>query len=145
MNFAQPNIRISLSLSPGEHLMTDDRLLHLKTLKILSAVNPRTCVHRLCNSLPPIYPYGYLHALAILMIIPRRSCYYKMPQNILRCPENPLGLLSCSFISHENPYGYFLTFLEDPFFSIVRVSHNILRNTFRFFENPMHHVTLEIL
>ena len=53
MNFAKSNIRILLSLSPGEPLITDDRLLHVKTLKILSAVNPRTCVHRVCNSLPP--------------------------------------------------------------------------------------------
>ena len=38
MNFAKSNIRISLSLSPGEPLIIDDRLLHVKTLKILSAV-----------------------------------------------------------------------------------------------------------
>ena len=38
MDFANSNIRISLSLSPGEPLITDDRLLHVKTLKILSAV-----------------------------------------------------------------------------------------------------------
>ena len=125
--------------------MIDDRPLHQKNLKILSAVNLRTCVHRLCNSLPPIYPYGYLHALVILMIISRRSCCYKMPRNILRCLENPLSLLPCNFIAHENPYGYFLTFTEDPFFSIVHVSHNILRNTFRSFENPLQLVTLEIL
>ena len=145
MDFANSNIRISLSLSPGEHLITDDRLLHQKTLKILSVVNPRTCAHHLCNSLPPIYPYGYLHALAILMIIPHRSCCCKMPRNILRSPENPLSLLSCSFISHENPYDFFLTFIEDPFFSIVHVSHIILRNTFRSFENPLQLITLEIL
>ena len=125
--------------------MIDDRLLHQKTLKILSAVNPRTCVHHLCNSLPPIYPYGYLHALAILMIIPRRSCCYKMPRNILRCLENPLSLLSRSFVSHEDPYGYFDTFIEDPCFSIVHVTHKILLNTFRSFENPLQPVTLEIL
>jgi len=125
--------------------MIDDRPLHQKTLKILSAVNPRTCVHRLCNSLPPIYPYEYLHALVILMIIPRRSCCYKMPRNILRCPENPLSLLSCSFISHENPHGYFLAFIEDPFSLIVHMSPKILLNTFRSFENPLQAVTLEIL
>ena len=125
--------------------MIDDRLLHQKTLKILPVVNPRTCAHHLCNSLPPIYPYGYLYALVILTIIPRRSCCYKMPRNILRCLENPLSLLSCCFISHENPYGYFLTFIEDPFFSIDHVSHKILRNTFRSFENPLQPVTLEIL
>ena len=125
--------------------MIDDRLLHQKTLKILSAVNPRTCVHCLCNSVPPIYPYGYLCALVILTIIPRRSCCYKRPRNILRCLENPLSLLSGSFISHENPDGYFLTIIEDPFFSIVHVSHNILRNSFRSFEDPLQSVTLEIL
>ena len=38
MDFAKSNIRISLSLSPGEPLIIDDRLLHVKTLKILSAV-----------------------------------------------------------------------------------------------------------
>ena len=38
MNFAKSNIRISLSLSPEEPLITDDRLLYMKTLKILSAV-----------------------------------------------------------------------------------------------------------
>ena len=38
MIFAKSNIRISLSLSPGEPLIIDDRLLHVKTLKILSAV-----------------------------------------------------------------------------------------------------------
>ena len=73
-----------------------------------------TCAHRLCKSLPPIYPYGYLHALVILMIIPRRSCCYNMPRNILRCPENPWSLLSCSFISHETPHGYFLTNYRGP-------------------------------
>ena len=35
MNFAKSNIRISLSLSPGEPLIIDDRLVHVKTLKIL--------------------------------------------------------------------------------------------------------------
>ena len=50
MIFAKSNIRISLSLSPGEPLINDDRLWHVKTLKILSAVNPRTYVHRICNS-----------------------------------------------------------------------------------------------
>ena len=145
MNFAKPNIRISLSLSPGECLKIDDRLLHQKTLKILSVVNPRTYAHHLCNSLPPIYPYGYLYAHIILMIIPRRSCCYNMSRNILHCFENPLSLMSCSFISRENPYGYFLTFIEDPFSLIVHMSPKILRNTFRCFENPLQAVTLEIL
>ena len=103
------------------------------------------CAHCLCNSLPLIYPYGYLHALVILMIISRRSCCYKMPRTILRCPKNPLSLLCCSFILHENPYGFFLTFIEDPFFSIVHVSHIILQNTFRSFKNPLQLVTLETL
>ena len=57
-DFTKYNIRISLSLSPGEPLITDDRLLHVKTLKILSADNPRTCVHRFCNSLSSINSYG---------------------------------------------------------------------------------------
>ena len=38
MDFAKSNIRISLSLSPEEPLITNDHLLHVKTLKILSAV-----------------------------------------------------------------------------------------------------------
>ena len=56
---------ILLNLTLGSHyhfhpepLITDDRLLHVKTLKILSADNPRTCVHRFCNSLPSINSYG---------------------------------------------------------------------------------------
>ena len=57
-DFTKSNIRISLSLSPGEPLITDDRLLHLKTLKILSADNPRTCVHRFYNSLSSMNSYG---------------------------------------------------------------------------------------
>ena len=57
-DFTKSNIRISLSLSPGEPLITDDRLLHQNTLKILSAVNPRTCVHRVCNSPSTVNPYG---------------------------------------------------------------------------------------
>ena len=52
------NIRISLSLSPGEPLINDDRLRHVKTLKILSVVNPRTYVHRICNSPSTVNPYG---------------------------------------------------------------------------------------
>ena len=56
--FTKSNIRISLSFSPGEPLITADRLLHQKTLKILSAVNPRTCVHRVCNSPSTANPYG---------------------------------------------------------------------------------------
>ena len=57
-DFSKSDIRVSLSLSPGEPLITDDRLLHVKTLKILSAVNPRTCVHRVCNSPSTVNPYG---------------------------------------------------------------------------------------
>ena len=52
-------ILLNLTLGSRDHFppespfIPDDRLLHVKTLKILSAVNPRTCVHRVCNSLPP--------------------------------------------------------------------------------------------
>ena len=52
------NFRFSKILSPGEPLTSDDRLLHMKTLKILSADNPRTCVHRFCNILSSINSYG---------------------------------------------------------------------------------------
>ena len=57
MNIAKSNIRISLSLSPGEPLITDDCLLHQKTLKILSVVNSRTCDHRVRNSPSTVNPY----------------------------------------------------------------------------------------
>ena len=53
MNFAKSNIRISLSLSPGEPLITHDRLLHVMTLKILSVVNPRTMFIAFAIPLPP--------------------------------------------------------------------------------------------
>ena len=52
------NFRLSQVLSPGEPLVTDDRLLHQKIPKILSNVLLRLCARRLCNSLPPNYPYG---------------------------------------------------------------------------------------
>ena len=32
--------------------------LHQKTMKILSVVNPRTYVHRICNSPSTVNPYG---------------------------------------------------------------------------------------
>ena len=78
MKFTKSNNRISLSLPPGEPLVTDDRLLHQKTLKILSAVNPRTCVHSVCNSPSTANPYGSLLAVVILTFIPSWSCYYKI-------------------------------------------------------------------
>ena len=86
-----------------------------------------------------------MYALVILLIIPRRSCCYKMPRTILHCPENPLSLLSCGLFRIKTLMGFFLTFIKDPFFSIVHVSHIILRNTFRYFENPLQPVTLETL
>ena len=43
------------------------------------------------------------------------------------------------------PLRFFLTFIKDPCFSIVHVSHKILWNTFRTFENPLQRVILEIL
>jgi hypothetical protein len=49
------------------------------------------------------------------------------------------------FFPHENPYGYFLTFVEDLFFSIVHVSREILRDAFRSSENPLQLIALEIL
>ena len=80
------------------------------------------CAHRLCNSLSPTYPCGYLHALVILLIIPHRSCCYKMPRDILCCPENPLSLLSCGFISHENPYRFSSSYLSRSFLNCAGVS-----------------------
>ena len=107
MNFAKPNIRISLSLSLGEPLITDDRRLHQKTLKILSDVNSRTCVHRDCNSPSTVNPYGQLLAIVILTLIPSWSCYYKIPWKTRRCFDNPLSLLPCCSLSPEYPYGWF--------------------------------------
>jgi hypothetical protein len=49
------------------------------------------------------------------------------------------------FFPHEKPYGYFLTFIEDPFFAVVHVSRKILRDTFRSSENPLQLIALEIL
>ena len=43
MDFAKSNIRISLSLSPGEPFITDDRLLQQKILIILSDVLLKLC------------------------------------------------------------------------------------------------------
>ena len=43
---------------PESPFITDDRLLHVETLKILSADTPRTCVHRFCNSPSTVNPYG---------------------------------------------------------------------------------------
>ena len=83
MKFTKSNIRISLSLSPGEPLITNDRLLHQKTLKILSAVNPRTCVHRVCNSPSIANPYGYLLAFVILTFIPSGLVITRYPEKLV--------------------------------------------------------------
>ena len=77
MIFAKSNIRISLSLSPGEPLINDDRLRHVKTLKILSVVNPRTCVHRIYNFPSTVNPYdnylqlSFLHSSPVGLVITR--------------------------------------------------------------------------
>ena len=122
-------------------LIPEDHLLHQKILRISLDIFPRP----LCSS-----PLQFT-ATDISLWISACTCHsldhssslllLQDASNIRRCPENPLSLLSCSFISHENPYGFFLTFIEDPFFSIVHVSHKILRS----FENPLQPVILEIL
>ena len=104
MNFVKSNIRISLSLSPGEPRITDDRLLHVKTLKILSADNPRTCVHRFCNS---------LSSIKLLWITTYTRHSYIVSQLILLLQDTPklsllfresLSLLPCCSLSPEYPY-----------------------------------------
>ena len=127
-------------------LMPEDHLLRQKILRISLDIFPETLVliafaihyHR-CIPMDIYMHLSFSWSFLVALVVTR--CL----EISFDCPENPLSLLSCSFISHENPYGFFLTFIEDPFFSIVHVSHQILRNTFRFFKNPLQPVILEIL
>ena len=126
-------------------LISEDHLLRQKILRISLDIFPRP----LCSS-----PLQFT-ATDISLWISTCTCHSHdhfsllwLLQDALNyscCPKNPLSLLSCSFISHENPYGFFLTFIEDPFFSVVHLSHIILRNTFRSFKNPLQPIILQIL
>ena len=62
-----------------------------------------------------VNPYEKLLTLAIHTIIPRWSCYYKIPRHSLYCSENPLCLLPCSFFSPEYTYKLILTHTKDLF------------------------------
>ena len=144
MNFAKSNIRISLSLSPGEHLMIDDRLLHQKTLKILSADNPRP----LCSSPWQItatdislwisvctcHSHDHSSSLLLLQDASKYSPlswesfeftvlqFYLAWKPLRLFPYNYRGsvLLNCSYVS-LNSSEYFLTFRK---FSAASYSWN---------------------
>ena len=111
-------------------LITEGRLLRQKILRISLDILPRP----LCSS-----PLQFTATDISLWISACTNHSHDHSSSLLSLQdaskysplsENPLSLLSCSFMSHENPYGYFLTIIEDPFFSIVHVSNKILRNTF---------------
>ena len=77
MIFAKSNIRISLSLSPGEPLINDDRLRHVKTLKILSVVNRELMFIAFAIPLPPstlmdnYLQFLFLHSSPVGLVITR--------------------------------------------------------------------------
>ena len=82
MNFAKSNIRISLSLSPGEPLITDERLLPVKTLKILFEVFPRPLCPSTLQSPTTNIPLwittyncrSYLHPQLLLLLQDALNC-----------------------------------------------------------------------
>ena len=70
MNFAKSNIRISLSLSPGEPFIIDDRLLQQKILIILSDVLLKLCAIAFAIPYHRKIPMDkYLH-LSFLLLFP---------------------------------------------------------------------------
>ena len=126
-------------------LIPEDHLLRQKILRI----SPDIFLRPLCSS-PLQFTTTYIslwisactcHShdhFSLLLLLQDASNYSSLPRESFE-------FTVLQFVLHENPYGFFLTFNDDPFFSIVNVSHKILQNTFRSFENPLQHVILEIL
>ena len=126
-------------------LIPEDHLLRQKILRISLDIFPRP----LCSS-----PLQFT-ATDISLWIFACTCHshdHSSPLLLLQ-DASKYSLLSresfeftvLQFYFAWKPLRFFLTFIEDPFFSIVHVSHKILRNTFRSFENPLQHVILKIL
>ena len=143
---------ILLTLTLGSHnyfsqraLIPEDHLLRQKILRISLDIFPRP----LCSS-----PLQFT-ATDISLWISACTCYSHDHFSSLLLLQDASNYSSLSRESFEftvmqfyfawKALRFFLTFIEDPFSSIVHVSHKILWNTFRSFENPLQHVTLETL
>ena len=87
-DFTNSNARFSQWLPPGEPLPSRWSPAPPETFEDTL----RCSLENLCSSLlrfpSTVNPYGKLHTLAIHTIIPRCSCYYKMPQNSLLFRES---------------------------------------------------------
>ena len=126
-------------------LIPEDHLLHQKILRISLDIFPRP----LCSS-----PLQFT-ATDISLWISACTCHsldHSPPLLLLQdasnyspLPRESFEFTVLQFYFARKPLWFFLTFIEDLFFSIVHVSHIILRNTFRSFENPLQPVTLETL
>ena len=145
MKFTKSHVRISYSLSPGEPLITNDCQLHQKTLKILSAVNPRTCVHRVCNSPSTVKPLWITTCICYSYIHPQWSCYYKIPWKTRRGFDNPLSFLPCCSCHLNTPTVNSRIYRVSAHPPVVHVLHKSLRNTTRYSENPQQPIALEFL
>ena len=129
--FAKSNIRISLSLSPGEPLIIDDRLLHVKTLKILSAVT------REFVSVAFAIPYHrnipmdkYIH-LSFLLLFPVDLVIGRYPE-ILSIDPRILCAYCLAVPFHLNtPTDNFSPLSSIHSSPVVHVFHNGLWNTIR--------------
>ena len=126
-------------------LIPEDHLLRQKILRISLDIFPRP----LCSS-----PLQFT-ATDISLWISTCTCHshdHFSSLLLLQGASNysPLSRESFEFTVLQfyfawKPLRFLLTFIEDPFFSIVHVSHKILWNTFRTFKNPLQPVILEIL
>ena len=126
-------------------LIPEDHLLRQKILRISLDIFPRP----LCSS-----PLQFT-ATDISLWISACTCHSLDHSSSLLLLQDASKYLPLSRESFEftvlqfyfawKPLRVFLTIIEDPFFSIVHVSHKILRNTFWSFENPLQPVILEIL
>ena len=135
MDFAKSNIRISLSLSPGEPLIIDDRLLHVKTLKILFAVT------REFVSVAFAIPYHqnipmdkYIH-LSFLLLFPVDLVIGRYPE-ILSIDPRILCAYCLAVPFHRNtPTDNFSPLSSIHSSPVVHVFHNGLWNTIRSSKN----------
>ena len=145
MNFANSNIRISLSLSPGEPLGPDDRLLHQKIPKTPYDVLSRLCgiaftipYHR-CILMDNYLHLSFIHSSPVDLVITRCTEVLSIVSRILYayCLAVPFHL--------NTPTDNSSLLSSIYSFPVVHVFCKRLRNTIRSFENPKQPVALEIL
>jgi hypothetical protein len=136
---------VSHNYFPRRALILEDHLLHQKILRISLDNFSRPLRSSPYNFVSPTSPYGWLLTLVIHTIIPRRSCYYKMPRNTLHFPRilwvYCLAVLSAWKTLRLIPHIYRGSVYPD----CSCVSQKFLRNTFWSSENPLQLVALEIL